>query len=356
MTSRELSAWLRYMGGQELYDEVYDQFGVQGFINGDTGTQAGGWFRKELTGVADIQGLKFRTPGLGGQVWEKMGASVVNMAAGRDLRRAAVGRARRRRVRRPLQRSRARLLPGRQALLSVELHRAGPRHRARGQQGQVHGAARRPAGHRRRSPARPNTIRSPATSTPTTRRRWRSLVKDHGVITHQFPDEILEAGAKAASEILDDAGQLRRRPDQEGDRELSLLARRPAHPHREHRRAVPARAAEVLRAELSAHRVHPDAGFGAGASLGPRPPLGRQARFDMLWLPPGRFSRSPARRSPARSRRRRRPRPGARRRGRSPRPPAGRRRRFSSGARNPVRMSRGGPAGRPFSNGTKITL
>jgi TRAP-type mannitol/chloroaromatic compound transport system substrate-binding protein len=82
MTSRELAAWVRYMGGQELWDEVYDQFGVQGFLSGDTGTQAGGWFQNELTSVADVQGLKFRTPGLGGQVWEKMGATVVNMPAG----------------------------------------------------------------------------------------------------------------------------------------------------------------------------------------------------------------------------------------------------------------------------------
>lgn len=82
MTSRELTAWVRYLGGQQLWDEIYDQFGIVGFLSGDTGTQAGGWFRNELTGVADIQGLRFRTPGLGGQVWGKLGASVTNMAAG----------------------------------------------------------------------------------------------------------------------------------------------------------------------------------------------------------------------------------------------------------------------------------
>jgi len=82
MTSRELAAWVRYMGGQELWDEVYAQFGVKGFLSGDTGTQAGGWFRDELTGLSDIQGLKFRTPGLGGQVWQALGATVVNMPAG----------------------------------------------------------------------------------------------------------------------------------------------------------------------------------------------------------------------------------------------------------------------------------
>jgi TRAP-type mannitol/chloroaromatic compound transport system substrate-binding protein len=82
MTSRELSAWVRYLGGQEVWDEIYDQYGVQGFLSGDTGTQAGGWFREEIKSLDDIQGLRFRTPGLGGQVWERMGASVVNMAAG----------------------------------------------------------------------------------------------------------------------------------------------------------------------------------------------------------------------------------------------------------------------------------
>lgn len=82
MTSRELTAWVRYLGGQEIWDEIYDQFGVQGFLSGDTGTQAGGWFKNELTGVADLNGLRFRTPGLGGQVWGKLGAAVTNMAAG----------------------------------------------------------------------------------------------------------------------------------------------------------------------------------------------------------------------------------------------------------------------------------
>ena len=82
MTSRELSAWVRFLGGQEIWDEIYDQFGVQAFLSGDTGTQAGGWFRNELTGLASLQGLRFRTPGLGGQVWEKLGASVTNLAAG----------------------------------------------------------------------------------------------------------------------------------------------------------------------------------------------------------------------------------------------------------------------------------
>jgi len=82
MTSRELAAWVRYLGGQELWDDIYDDFGLIGFLSGDTGTQAGGWFQNPLNGIEDIQGMRFRTPGLGGQVWQKMGASVTNMAGG----------------------------------------------------------------------------------------------------------------------------------------------------------------------------------------------------------------------------------------------------------------------------------
>ncbi len=41
MTSRELTAWVRFLGGQEIWDEIYDQFGVQGFLSGDTGSRIG---------------------------------------------------------------------------------------------------------------------------------------------------------------------------------------------------------------------------------------------------------------------------------------------------------------------------
>src|SRR5690606_33780805 len=78
----ELSAWMRHLGGQEIWDEIYDQFGVQGFLSGNTGVQAGGWFREEVTSIDSIKGLRFRTPGLGGEVWKKLGATVTNLAAG----------------------------------------------------------------------------------------------------------------------------------------------------------------------------------------------------------------------------------------------------------------------------------
>lgn len=81
-TANEMSAWIRYLGGQELWDEVYAQFGVKAFMSGNTGIQAGGWFRNEINTVADLNGLKFRTPGLGGEVWQRLGVTVVNLPAG----------------------------------------------------------------------------------------------------------------------------------------------------------------------------------------------------------------------------------------------------------------------------------
>ena len=82
MTSNEIAAWMRHMGGQELWDEAYAQFGLKGFMSGQTGVQAGGWFREEVNSLDDVKGLKFRTPGLGGDVWAKLGVATVNLPGG----------------------------------------------------------------------------------------------------------------------------------------------------------------------------------------------------------------------------------------------------------------------------------
>jgi TRAP-type mannitol/chloroaromatic compound transport system substrate-binding protein len=79
MTAQELANWYYHMGGMELHDEMGQIFGLKSFLGGNTGAQAGGWFRQEITGPEDFQGLKFRMPGLGGQALGKMGASVQNL-------------------------------------------------------------------------------------------------------------------------------------------------------------------------------------------------------------------------------------------------------------------------------------
>ena len=82
MSFAEINAWCLYGGGMDLWDKVQDQFGLKGLPAGNTGTQAGGWFNKEIESVDDFKGLKMRIPGLGGQVLAKLGASTVSLPGG----------------------------------------------------------------------------------------------------------------------------------------------------------------------------------------------------------------------------------------------------------------------------------
>ncbi|MCH9673252.1 MAG: TRAP transporter substrate-binding protein [Gammaproteobacteria bacterium] len=79
MTATEMNAWIRWGGGQELWDELGAQFGVKCMPAGNTGVQMGGWFRKEINSTDDLKGLKMRIPGLGGDVMAKLGASPVSL-------------------------------------------------------------------------------------------------------------------------------------------------------------------------------------------------------------------------------------------------------------------------------------
>ena len=79
MSTPEWNAWIRFGGGQELWDELSGEFGVKALACGSTGTQAGGWFNKEMESPDDFKGLKMRIPGLGGQVLTKMDASTVSL-------------------------------------------------------------------------------------------------------------------------------------------------------------------------------------------------------------------------------------------------------------------------------------
>ncbi len=82
LTAGEMDAWIKYGGGQELWDEVAGEFGLKNFAMGNTGVQMGGWFNKEINSGDDFKGLKMRIPGLGGDVLSKLGASPVSLPGG----------------------------------------------------------------------------------------------------------------------------------------------------------------------------------------------------------------------------------------------------------------------------------
>jgi TRAP-type mannitol/chloroaromatic compound transport system substrate-binding protein len=83
LTPQQQNAWLYEGGGLAKLQEFYaKKFNVIQFPAGNTGAQMGGWFRKEITSVADLSGLKMRIPGLGGQVMSKLGVTVQTLPGG----------------------------------------------------------------------------------------------------------------------------------------------------------------------------------------------------------------------------------------------------------------------------------
>lgn len=79
MTGGEMNAWLAYGGGNELWREIYAPFNLIPARGGNSGTQMFGWFNKEINSLADLQGLKMRIPGLGGEVFSRAGGTPVTM-------------------------------------------------------------------------------------------------------------------------------------------------------------------------------------------------------------------------------------------------------------------------------------
>jgi len=77
--AQEMNAWFYHGGGLELWREAYAPFGLLPFPCGNSGTQMGGWFRKEIRSLADIRGLKMRIPALGGEIMARAGATTVTM-------------------------------------------------------------------------------------------------------------------------------------------------------------------------------------------------------------------------------------------------------------------------------------
>lgn len=80
MNVQETNGWLHYGGGIELWREIYKPFGLIPFTGGNTGVQFAGWFKKEINSIEDVQGLKMRIPGLGGEVFKKVGGIPVALS------------------------------------------------------------------------------------------------------------------------------------------------------------------------------------------------------------------------------------------------------------------------------------
>jgi TRAP-type mannitol/chloroaromatic compound transport system substrate-binding protein len=75
LNSRQMWSWLHSGGGREALAPLYRDQGVHGIPAGNTGAQMGGWFRREIRSVPDLQGLKFRIAGIGGIALQRLGVT-----------------------------------------------------------------------------------------------------------------------------------------------------------------------------------------------------------------------------------------------------------------------------------------
>jgi len=82
LNTRQMESWLLHGGGNDLLQEVFTRFNCYGIPMGNTGTQMGGWFRKEINQVEDLRGLKFRIAGFAGRIVSRLGVVPQQIAAG----------------------------------------------------------------------------------------------------------------------------------------------------------------------------------------------------------------------------------------------------------------------------------
>jgi len=80
--ARQQNGWFYQGGGNDLFNEFCATYQMFHLPIGNTGTQMGGWFRKEIKSVDDLRGLKMRIGGLAGNVLSKLGLVPTQIAAG----------------------------------------------------------------------------------------------------------------------------------------------------------------------------------------------------------------------------------------------------------------------------------
>jgi len=83
-SSQEVLGWIQYGGGQELFEELFSNLGLNlvSFFNSPMPAQPLGWFKQHITDAKQMEGLKYRTVGLAADVMLEMGLSVVQLPGG----------------------------------------------------------------------------------------------------------------------------------------------------------------------------------------------------------------------------------------------------------------------------------
>lgn len=82
LTARQFNGWAYHGGGREIMQDLFADYNILSYPGGNTGTQMGGWFNREINSVVDLRGLTMRIPGLGGRVMDRLGVTVQQIPGG----------------------------------------------------------------------------------------------------------------------------------------------------------------------------------------------------------------------------------------------------------------------------------
>lgn len=79
LSANEHQAWLHQGGGNELWQALYQPFGLLPMAAGNTGMSMAGWFKDPVLGLEDLKGRKIRMAGMGAEIFRSLGAQPINL-------------------------------------------------------------------------------------------------------------------------------------------------------------------------------------------------------------------------------------------------------------------------------------
>jgi len=204
LTYTEIDAWIKYGGGQELWDEIAGEFGLKNFAMGNTGVQMGGWFNKEINSADDFKGLKMRIPGLGGDVLAKLGASPVSLPGGQIYENLTSGAIDATEWVGPYNDYFMKFYEAAKYYYFPGMHEPGAQ-LALGMNGEFWGGLS--DNHKAIIEAACNeeNARTMAETNANNGAFLNKLVNDHGVQVREFNDDVYDAFGEAAAEVLEEA-------------------------------------------------------------------------------------------------------------------------------------------------------
>ncbi|MDE0308686.1 MAG: TRAP transporter substrate-binding protein [Acidiferrobacterales bacterium] len=206
LTPQEHMVWIYHNGGQQLWDELYAPFNVKPFLASNTSIGMGGWFKKKINSLDDIAGLRYRVPGLGGEVFRRIGAVAVTLPPpeiGPALHLGTVDAAE---------------WLGPWSDLAMGFYKSAPYYYGPGFH-EPNGAGEFVV-NRELWQGMPDDIKQIINTACIAEHAYslteidrsnpealHKLISEHGTQVFQFPDDVMSAASKAADEVLDDLAQ-----------------------------------------------------------------------------------------------------------------------------------------------------